>query len=226
MTDVQWERMARAAGLGFVVLLFVGFLLFGDAPKVDASGSEVAAFYDDHSSRILTAVPIIGIAFVLFIWFTGAIANALRVAGQGRLAATVLGLTGAIVGLQFILQALGATLALDVGDDASAKALNTFSWAADALGSFLIAGLIAAATVGLRRAVLVPQWFGWVGVVAATLVALRGTAWASDGFWSPSGEYLYVSVLAGLVWTIVASVLLIRAAPVTAELPERAVMPT
>ena len=229
MTEIQWERLARAAGIGFVVLLIVGFALFGDAPKVDASGRDVAAFYDDHSGRILTAVPIIGIAFVLFIWFAGAIANALRVAGQGRLAATTIALAGAIAGLQFVVQALGATLALNVaqaGDEGVTQALNTFTWSADALGAFLLAGFAAAATVGLRRAAIVPPWFGWVGAVAAVLVALRGTTWASDGFWSPSGGYLYVILVAGLGWVVVTSVLLFRAAPNTAEVHERAVMPT
>ena len=226
MSNVVWERLARAAGLGFVVLLIVGFALFGDAPKVDASGADVAAYYDDHSGRILTAVPIIGIAFVLFLWFAGAISNALRVAGEGRLAATTVALAGALVAVQFILQALGATLALNAGDESVAQTVNTFSWATDALGSFLVAGLITAATVGLRRSALVPGWFGWVGAIAAVLVALRGTTWASDGFWSPSGGYLYVSVVAGLGWTILASVLLYRAAPATADVAERATMPT
>jgi hypothetical protein len=216
VTDMNWERWARGSGIGFVVFLIVGFMLFGDAPKVDASGSDVATFYSDHSGRILTAVPIIGIGFVLFLWFAGAIANALRESGQGRLAATTLALAGALVGLQFVVQALGATLAFnvaDAGDEGVLQAVNSLSWSADAFSSFLVAGVTLAATMGLWRAAIVPQWFGWFGLAATVLIALRGTAWASDGFWSPSGGYLYISLVAGLGWVIVASVLLFRAAP-------------
>jgi hypothetical protein len=49
------------------------------------------------------------------------------------------------------------------------------------------------------------------------LVGLHGTNWASDGFWSPGGEYVYVVVIAALVWTVVTSVLLFRA-PITTDL--------
>jgi hypothetical protein len=229
MTGMNWERWARASGIGFVVLLIVGFLLFGDAPKVDASGSEVATFYSDHSGRVLTAVPIIGIAFLLFLWFAGAVANALRQGGEGRLAGTTVAIAAALVGLQFGVQALGASLSInvaDAGDQGVLQALNTLSWTADAFGAFLIGGFIAASTVGLLRAAIVPRWFGWLGLVAAVLVALRGTALASDGFWSPSGGYLYIFLIAAFGWTIVASVLLYRAAPVVEPPSERAVMPT
>jgi hypothetical protein len=216
MTDMQWDRWARAAGIPFAVLLIVGFALFGDAPKVDASGSEVAAFYSDHGGRILTAVPIIAIGFLFFLWFAGAIANLLRESGQGRLAATVLALAGAQVGVAFVVQAMSASLALNIadsGDEGATQAVSSLSWSIDALGSFLVGGIIGAATVGLTRAAIVPRWFTWIGLAAAILAALRGTTWASDGFWSPSGGYLYILLVAGLGWAVVASILLYRAAP-------------
>ena len=42
MTDQQWDRIAPLSGIAFALCLVVGFALFGDAPKVEASGSEVA----------------------------------------------------------------------------------------------------------------------------------------------------------------------------------------
>ena len=228
MTEMQWERWARASGIGFAVLLVVGFLLFGDAPKVDASGSEVATFYSDHGGRILTGAPIIAIGFVLFIWFAGAISNALRESAQERLAATTLAIAGAIVGLQFVVQAVSASLALnlaDTGDEGVLQAFNTLAWSTDALGAFLLAAFTGAATVGLWRAAIVPRWFGWLGLVAAALVALRGTNWASDGFWSPSGGYVYVVLIAGLGWIVVTSILLFRATPAVEHAPPASARP-
>jgi hypothetical protein len=223
MAGMNWERWARASGIGFVILLFVGFLLFGDAPKVDASGNEVAAFYSDNSGRVLAGIPIIGIAFLLFLWFAGAVANVLRDGGEGRLGATTVAIAGAIVGLQFGVQALSESLAMNVaeaGDEGVLQALNTMSWTGDAFGAFLIAGFIGAATVGLVRTGIVARWFAWFGLIATVLVGLRGTTLASDGFWSPSGGYLYLFLLAAFGWTVVTSVLLYRATPAAGPLPE------
>lgn len=216
MTDTQWDRWARAAGIPFAALLIVGFIIFGDGPKVDASGSEVASFYSDHAGRVLTAEPIIAVGFLFFLWFAGAIAHVLRESGQGRVAATVLALAGAEVGVAYVVQAMSSSLALniaDAGDEGVNQAMNTLSWSIDALGAFLVGGFIGAATVGLTRAAIVPRWFTWFGIAAAVLVALRGTTWASDGFWSPSGGYLFVLLIAGFGWAIVTSILLFRAAP-------------
>jgi len=225
MSDMQWDRWARGSGIPFAVLLIVGFTLFGDGPKVDASGSEVPAFYSDNGGRVLTAEPIIAVGFLFLLWFAGAIANILRQSGQGRLAATVLSLAVAAVGVAYVVQAVSASLALniaDAGDDGVNQALNSLSWSIDALGAFLVGGFIGAATVGLPRAAIVPRWFMWIGVAAAVLVALRGTTWASDGFWSPSGGYLYVLLIAGLGWAVLTSVLLFRAMPRVERPPQSA----
>jgi hypothetical protein len=55
------------------------------------------------------------------------------------------------------------------------------------------------------------------------LVLLHGTNWATSGFWSPTGGYLFITVIAGLGWTLITSVLLYTKVPVTAAAPERAV---
>jgi hypothetical protein len=216
MTDIPWDRWARVAGVPFAILLLVGFSLFGDAPKVDAPGSDVAAFYSDNGGRILTAVPIIAVAFLFFMWFSGAVADLLRQSGQGRLGSTVIGLAGAQVGVAFVVQSMSASLALNVadsGDVGTSQAVHSLSWSLDALAALLVGAIIGAATIGLSRAGIVPAWFMWFGLVAAILTAVRATAWASDGFWSPSGGYLYILLIAGLSWAIVASILLFRVVP-------------
>jgi len=58
------------------------------------------------------------------------------------------------------------------------------------------------------------------------LVLLHGTNWATSGFWSASGGYLWITIIAGLGWTLITSVLLYTRAPATAAAPERAAVPT
>jgi hypothetical protein len=38
------------------VLAIIGFLVIGDQPKVGDSSTDIASFYTDHRSRVLTAM--------------------------------------------------------------------------------------------------------------------------------------------------------------------------
>jgi hypothetical protein len=230
MANVNWERWARATGIVFVVLAVIGFLVIGDQPKVGDSSTDIASFYTDHRSRVLTAIVIFGFAFLALIWFVGAVANTLREAGEGRLAATALVLSAVWVALQASITMVAGGLALNIaaaGDNGGVLvALNTLTWTGDVFAAFLLAGIFAATTIGLVRARVMPSWYGWLGLVAALATILRATNWARDGFWSPSGDWVFVAIVAGLVWTLVTSILLVRRAPATEGAPERAAVPT
>ncbi len=225
MTNVNWERWARATGLGFVVLVVTAFIVLGEQPKVGSSLDEVASYYDGDRGRVLTGVIIFGIAFLMLLWFVGAIANTLRVGGEGRLAGTVMGLATAFVSIQAVGLCVAGGLALNIagaGDEGVIQALNTLAWVPDVMSAYPLAGLIAAASIGLWRARLLPDWYGWLGIVAAVGVLLRGTNWATDGFWSPSGGYVFVTILTALFWFVTTSLLLVRRSTLLEPLPEGA----
>ena len=57
---------------------------------------------------------------------------------------------------------------------------------------------------------MIPQWLSWGGVVVAVLLALRSTTWARDGFWSPTGEYLFILLPLALLWILITSIVLVR----------------
>jgi hypothetical protein len=219
MDRLSWERWSRGFGVLFVVVVLIAFFTFGDQPKVDDSASDITSFYDGDRGRILVGLVLFALSFVILAWFVGAIANALRTAGEGRLAATVILLTAVFVGIQFMTGMLVGGLSHSIaGNSASSedllRALNTMAWSADALSSIPLAGAILAASAGL--ALLLPSWHIWLGLVAAILIVLRGTNWASDGFWAPSGDYALITIAAALLWTLVTSVLLYRA-PIAEE---------
>jgi hypothetical protein len=225
MTTVNWERWARATGIGFVVLFVVAFIVFGDQPKVGASADKIVSFYDGDRSRVLTATVIFGVATLFLLWFAGAVANALREAGEGRLAATTIASAATLAGIFFMLMAVGAGLAYSVagaGETGVVRALSDILWAFNVLASFPAAAFIAAATAGLWRTRLVPDWFGWAGLVAALIVLLGGTAWASDGFWAPDGALTLITMIVALAWILAASAILFMQAPVAGRAPERA----
>jgi hypothetical protein len=229
MTSVNWERWARASGIGFVVLFIVAFIILGEPPKVNASTDDIVSFFDGDRGRVLTSMVVFGVAFIILLWFVGAIANVLREAGEGRLSATTIAMGATFVGLQAVIGAIAGGLALNIaatGDAGVVQALNTLTGSVDLISAYPFAGLIAAATIGFTRLRLLPYWYGYVGLAAAVLVLLHGTNWATSGFWSASGGYLWITIIAGLGWTLITSVLLYTRAPATAPAPERAAVPT
>jgi hypothetical protein len=229
MTNVSWERWARASGIGFVVMFIVSFVVYGDAPKVNDSATQIASFFDGDRSRVLTAMILFGIAFILLVAFIGVIASTLREAGKGGWGAMTIAAGAGFIALQAITGAIAGALALNIaaaGDEGVLVSLNTLVSTVDVISAYFFATVIFAATIGLSRAGLMAAWYGWIGFLAGVLVLLHGTNWATSGFWSPNGGYLFVTVIAGLGWTLTTSVLLYNQAPATAGAPERAAVPT
>ncbi len=230
MTDVNWERYARATGAVFVVCFVVGLIIAGMAPSLGDSTDKLVSYYDGDRGRILTAAFIIGIGLVALLWFVGAIANALREAGQGRLAATTIGAGTTLVGFVMLVVTLNAALAFKIAAEGNAAVIRAFfdlQWVVGVMISFPAAALVAAAAVGLQRAGLIPDWLGRAGIAVALLDILGGTTWATSGFWAADGAYSQMITPAlSLAWTLVTSVLLYMRAPVTAAGPERAATPS
>lgn len=230
MTNLNWERSSRATGIVFVVLFIVGFLIYGDQPKIGASTSDIVSFYDGDRGRILTGIAIFGMATVFLLWFAAAIASTLRDVGRGGWGGATLAAGTALATLFYLLIAVTAGLAYSIagsGDEGVITALSDMAWIVGVTVSFPAALLIGATSIGLLGTGLVPSWFSQTGIVAAILVLLGGTTWASDGFWAPDGAYSqWITPIVALAWVAVSSGLLYTRAPATAPAPERAAIPT
>src|SRR5437016_3491661 len=140
MTNVNWERWARASGIVFVALSIVGTIVLGMQPKIGDSTSKIMSFYDGDRGRIMTAAFIFGIAFLFLIWFVGAIASMLRENGKGGWGATTIALGAAFVGLQLMIIGLADGLALNIaatGDARLLQALNTLIATIDVASAFV-----------------------------------------------------------------------------------------
>jgi hypothetical protein len=213
---MNWERFGRAAGIGFVVFTVAAFIVGGEPPKVSDSADDVVSYFTDDRSQVLVSSVLFAVALVLFLWFAGTVANLLLQRGEGRVAATALAAGTSWVVIQLVLTAVTAALAHSIatdGDATGVRALFTLSWVLDMLGALPIAATVLAVSVGLRRTQMIPQWLSWGGVVVSVLLALRSTTWARDGFWSPTGEYLFILLPLALLWILITSIVLVRGAP-------------
>jgi hypothetical protein len=226
MTDTAWERWARLTGVGFVVLFVVGFITYGDAPGPNASAQDLTSFYDGDRGRVLTAAVLMGGAQILFLLFVGALASALREAGKGGWAAASIASAATLVGFFFVVVGVNSALSFQIAgqsEEGIVMALSDLQWTLIVLVSFPGAALLGAVSIGLWRAALVPDWFGWAGLAAAIVFLLGGTTWAESGFWAPDGGYsAWITPIVFVLWALVASWLLYRAAPTVERTPETA----
>ena len=211
--SMNWERWARGAGIAFVVLTVAAFIVGGEPPTVDDPADEVVSYFDGDRGQVLVSSFLFALALGFWVWFAGAVANTLRERGQGRVAATVIGAVAVFVSLQLVAAAINAALAHSVARDGDAgvtNALFDLTWALDVFAAVPSAVFFAAAAVGLGRIGTIPSWLSWAGVGVSGLFVLRSTNWASDGFWSPTGGFLFILIPLALLWILVTSVTLVR----------------
>jgi hypothetical protein len=224
MNALSWERSSRASGAAFVVLAAAAFIMAGESPKVSDSPEKIVDYLDSNRNQLIVGALLFAIGFVFFLWFAAAVANHLRERGEGRVAATVLAAGAAFAAVQFVVLALFTTLAFSVagaGDATLTKALYDLDLGLDNLDGLAAGLFVLAAAVGLMRTASIPAWLAWAGLVVAALFFLRATTWASEGFWSPSGDYILIAILCGLAWILVTSIVLFLREP-----SEQATKPT
>jgi hypothetical protein len=182
--------LTALAGFAFVLLAAVAAVLMGDAPDASASATEVAAYFDDEHSRVVTAAYLQGLALVFFVWFLAGLGWRLHSAGAPLRARVAYG-AGLVVTALYAQSAvvLGA-LAFRATDEGSvAQSLFDLALFSQNAAAFPIAALVAVAT---------PRWFG---LPLAAVFLVDALTYAGDGFWAPDGDYSRVAYLGFLAWT-------------------------
>jgi hypothetical protein len=216
-TPTFWERLWRTAGIQSAGCFLVGYIVYGQQPKVGASPDALVAFYSGDSPRILIAAVFYGLAVLNLMWFAAAIRTALADARQDGWGAAATAASAAAGGLFLLLISVSAVLAHSTaasGNQPLMSGLNDFAWACCVLTSFPRAMLIMAGTFGFWRAGLISNGLFAAGVGVVVLVLLGGTTWLSSGFWAPDGAYSrFVSPIIGLVWVVVATRILLTRSP-------------
>jgi hypothetical protein len=184
-------RIAAASGAIYVVTVLVGGALM--------SSSDVVL------SRFGYALAVLG--FTAFVVFLGFVHRLLRHAeGPDGWLATVALAAGVLhSAVRFEAQA-PRMVASFRGDELSPELAGVL---VDLNGmAFVVTGLLLGLYCASAGAVcvahrLLPRWLGWFGVVSGVLALAAGTVGMVD-----PASYLPVPFLAGLLWTLIASVLL------------------
>jgi hypothetical protein len=218
--NLDWERWGRAAGAAFVVLTIAAFIVGGEPPSVGDPAADVVSYYGYDRSQILVSSVLFVLGLGFFLWFAATLANNFRERGEGRVGVTVIGAATAFVTVQVVVTGLSAVTAYSVAaldDGAIAKAFFDLQWTLDVLAAVPALVFFLAVGMGLLRTGMAPRWLALAALGIAVLFALRTTNWAGDGFWSPTGEYLFVLIPLVSLWILVTSTVLVRSSAQTAR---------
>jgi len=208
------ERWAALGGILYVALFIVGtILLFSGEPDGDATPAQVVAYYRDsgHRDKIGFGWIAAGLGLFFFLWFVGALREAIRsIDGDGLYARMTT--IGGVVYASLALSAIALNMGIRTMSDDTYQhevypdlihAANDAGYVLHATGGAGAAAMIFAATLAAMRARRIAPWLGWLGLLCG-LAALASIAF-------------FPQVLLAL-WIVVASVALLRfrSAPVPA----------
>jgi hypothetical protein len=206
-------RFAPLSGLVAVVLWIVSVAVIegGDTPGDKAPGTEIAAYFDRESGRILFGTVLFCLGAAAFIWFLGSLAARLRATvGDGRLASIVFGagVATATMWACVVAPVAAGALAYDNRERALSPEAAEALWLAGD-GFFIVAeylgvAFMGAAALAILRGRVLPAWFGWVTGLIAIALIIPWIGWAGLIFAIP-------------LWTLVTSIWLFvkRPAPET-----------
>ena len=203
MSEDRWARVAAAAGVLFVILVFVSGLVAGSPPKLSDSPAKIFRYFSNHHGSIQLGSFLGGLAVIPgFVWLS-ALWRRLRAAEDGRSAViAVAGLVfaGALAGIAAAVQAATAVQIQSLGPGGAKFffTLSTFIGGGTAFGVAVLVGATAAAAL---RSHAFPQWFGVVSAVLAVVWVVAGlsSVYAGDG----PQTIGFIVFLVWLIWILV-----------------------
>ncbi|MGW7684452.1 DUF4386 family protein [Kribbella sp. NPDC054772] len=215
MTERHELRWGGFAGLAFVVLAMLGKFLPGNPPTVGDSDSSIASWLADHRTTMLFSALLWAAAAGLVIWFAAAFAEAIRERAErsdvhlALLAGSVL--VGGAIFLNAVLIA-GSAFGITGRDQAITRLMYDLSAVTTTMIGFAAALPLAAAGLGVLRTHLMPDWLGYLALLAA-VVSFAGAfgVFATSGTFVAGGILMTtVPLLLSAVWIVCAGGYMVR----------------
>ena len=190
------ERWAPLGGIVYVVLFIVGLIVAESGqPAGDAAPAKVIAYYSkgSHRDKITLGWLIVLVGLFFFIWFLGALGQAIRRLSGDGLLAKVTTVGGAIYGA---LAAAGLSLETaikTVSDDTYQHqvypdlihAASDAGYVIHSGGGVGAAAMMVGTGLAVLRARSLPAWLGWLGVLAgiSAIFSIFFIPWIVIGVW-------------------------------------------
>lgn len=217
--DVRAVRSAGWSGIAFVVAIAASAALPGSGPAPNADAPIVGAYVSSHHYALLFGAWLVFPASAFFLWFAVGLREYMRALPAGKtgmptyaLLAGVLTVAAALV-QAFAQSAMAWMPASAFGPNGMTAlyALYCFSLAGLGFAPIAVFAFAAAAALAPHRALVV---LGYLTGVACTL-ATFGIFTTDPVFAPPGGVVALAAIALAVIWTICASVVLIRVRPAT-----------
>lgn len=171
MSNSRLERLAAAAGL-LSVVLGLSYIFLSPSVEPIAPAAEIARIYTKNSEGALFWNFVGTLAFFFFLFFLGALYNALRQAegGTGWLSLIAFGSGLGVLAIHAVETLSAYTLAWHMAQQGELAVvqvlfdlqnLAVYFWAIPMAGMLIATSIITFKTGGF------PKWLGWVGSLAA-----------------------------------------------------------
>jgi len=215
MSERHELRWGGFAGLAFVVLALLGRFLPGNPPAVDDSQTTITAWLSDNRGMILTSALMWAAAGGLVIWFASAFAEAMRERDERSDVHLAL-LAGSVLvgGAIFVNAALTGATAFGIDGRAAGLTVAMFQTTAvmTTMIGFAAALPLGAAGFGVMRTHLMPNWLGYLALLAA-VVSFAGSfgVFASNGTFVAGGFLMTgIPLLLSAIWITCAGGYMVR----------------
>jgi hypothetical protein len=199
-------RWASLGGIVYVVLFVIGVIvMFDGEPASDASPAKVIAYYSraSHRDRISIGWIIAGLGIFAFLWFLSSLRRAVRrwEGDDGFL--TALTTIGGAVYATLAFAAIAINMGIRTMSDDTyhhtvypglIHAADDASYILHATGGAGASAMIIAATLAAMRAAVIPNWAGWLGIIAGIL------AIGSIIFFPQAAIGLWILIVSGLLF--------------------------
>jgi hypothetical protein len=215
MTERHELRWGGFAGLGFVVLAAIAVFLPGMAPMLTDTDSEITSWLTDSRERILLSSLLWAAGAGLVIWFAAAFAEAIR-EREERSDVHMAVLAGSVLvgGAIFVSAAAQATTAYGVDGRDEALTLAMFEGLAVLTSVIGVAAALplTAAGIGILRTHLMPDWLGYLAILAAvvSVIGAFGVFYTEGGMVAGGLLSALVPLLVSAVWVACTSGYMVR----------------
>ncbi|MDX6699512.1 MAG: hypothetical protein QOE65_2909 [Solirubrobacteraceae bacterium] len=225
LTVDRARRLGGLAGIMFVVIAIVAFVLPGTPPKADEV-AKISTFFADKHDQILASNYALGLAFMFFLIFAGALRTHLGAAsGDGlRPGAVLLGSAAAAVALVVagaaVLNGAVFHVAGTTPDANLERALYYVSSDLFLASGFAFAAFFVGAAMAISSTAVLPRALSPAALVLAVLNLVGPIGlFAETGFFAIGGAFGFVVPVASMLWVLAASVAMVRgrAAPAAAS---------
>jgi len=215
MTERHELRWGGFAGLGFVVLAAIAVFLPGMAPMLTDTDSEITSWLTDSRERILLSSLLWAAGAGLVIWFAAAFAEAIR-EREERSDVHMAVLAGSVLvgGAIFVSAAAQAAMAYGIDGRDVALTMAMFEGVAVLTSVIGVAAALplTAAGIGILRTHLMPDWLGYLAILAAVVSVIGAFGvFYTEGVMVAGGRLsALVPLLASAVWVACTSGFMVR----------------